>query len=73
MLPVHSVMPNTEDGMTFPASYATAVQVREMIDDAAADDPLWALRTVAEFLSPYRLDACAASEPAPALCYASIY
>jgi hypothetical protein len=63
-------MSNTEDGLTFPACFATAADVREAIDDAAADDPLMALREMAELLSPYRLDCCAVAEPAAALIHA---
>ena len=39
----------------------------EEVDDAAADGPLWALRTIPDHLSAYRLDACALAEPLAAL------
>jgi hypothetical protein len=46
-------------------------ELEETIDDLAADDPLWALRTVPQWLTPYRLDVCAVAEPAAALLYAA--
>ena len=51
-------------------SFATTQEVDEFIDDWAADDPLGALRQIPEWLSDYRLDACAVAEPAAALLYA---
>jgi hypothetical protein len=47
--------------------YASVLSV---IDDYAADYPLEALRQFAEWLKPWRLDACATCEPAAALLYA---
>jgi hypothetical protein len=52
------------------ATCATLGQLLELIDDLAADDPLWALRELPEYLSPYRLDCCATAEPEAALLYA---
>jgi hypothetical protein len=42
----------------------------EQIDDLAAENPLWALRRVPQWLSSFRLDACAMAEPAAALMHA---
>jgi hypothetical protein len=47
--------------------YASVLSV---LDDYAANHPLEALREFAEWLKPWRLDACAICEPAAALLYA---
>jgi hypothetical protein len=51
-------------------TFVTETQFDEIIDDLATDDPLWALRHVADYLSGFRLDACATAEPEAALLYA---
>jgi hypothetical protein len=48
-------------------TWATYLEWAEAVDDLAADDPLWALRTFAARLTPERLDACALAEPAAAI------
>ena len=42
----------------------------EILDNWAADNPLPALREIANWLTPYRLNACALAEPAAALVHA---
>jgi hypothetical protein len=51
-------------------TFATDAEWAETVDDLAADDPLWALRRMADCLTPERLDACALAEPAAALVHA---
>jgi hypothetical protein len=51
-------------------TWATAEEALEWLDDWAAENPLDALREYAEYVSPYRLDACATAEPAAALIHA---
>jgi hypothetical protein len=51
-------------------TFATYEEAMEVVDDWATDNPLEALREYAEWLTPYRLDACATAEPAAALLYA---
>jgi hypothetical protein len=48
----------------------TELEIDEVLDDVAADDPLHALREFPPWLSGHRLDACALAEPAAALLYA---
>jgi hypothetical protein len=48
----------------------TRQQALEALDDWAAEDPLDALRSYPEYLTPYRLDACAIAEPAAAMVHA---
>jgi hypothetical protein len=50
--------------------FAIPDEAIEWLDNWAADHPLEALRQHAEYLSPYRLDACATAEPAAALIHA---
>ena len=45
-------------------------EAAEILDNWAADDPLAALREIADLLTPYRLDAAATLEPAAALVHA---
>jgi hypothetical protein len=52
-------------------TWATYQEAREWLDDWCADHPLEALREYSEYLSPYRLDACATVEPAAALVHAA--
>jgi hypothetical protein len=52
-------------------TYATYQEALEALDDWASDNPLEALREYADYLSPYRLDACATAEPAAALIHAA--
>jgi hypothetical protein len=49
---------------------ATQQEALELIDDWAAEYPLDGLREYLDFLTPYRLDACAVAEPAAAMIYA---
>ena len=51
-------------------SWATVQEALDWLDDFAAENPLTALREYAEYLSDYRLDACATAEPAAALIHA---
>jgi hypothetical protein len=52
-------------------TFITRQELDQAIDNWAADDPLGALREgIAEYMTPYRLDACAAAEPLTALVYA---
>jgi hypothetical protein len=51
-------------------TFATLQEAIERLDDWAAEHPLDALRQYAEYLSEYRLDACATAEPAAALVHA---
>jgi hypothetical protein len=48
----------------------TRQQALEALDNWAAEDPLDALRSYPEYLTPYRLDACAIAEPAAAMVHA---
>ena len=52
------------------SGFATHYEAMERLDDWAADNPLEPLREYAEYLSAYRLDACAVAEPAAALIHA---
>jgi hypothetical protein len=51
-------------------TWATRQEAFDAIDDRAADHPLEALRDYAEYLSAYRLDACATAESLAALIHA---
>jgi hypothetical protein len=51
-------------------TWATVQEALDWLDDFAAEHPLEALREYADYLSEYRLDACAAAEPAAALIHA---
>ena len=51
-------------------SFATYKEWAEALDDCAAENPLWALRSMAKYLSAYRLDLCAIAEPAAAMVHA---
>lgn len=51
-------------------TWATYQEALEWLDNFAADHPLEALRSYAEYLSDYRLGACVIAEPAAALIHA---
>jgi hypothetical protein len=51
-------------------TFITEQEIDEVLDDAAAEDPLLALREFPQWLTPWRLDACAIAEPAAALIHA---
>jgi hypothetical protein len=52
-------------------TWATVQEALDWLDDFAAERPLEALREYGDYLSPYRLDACATSEPGAALIHAA--
>jgi hypothetical protein len=51
-------------------TWATVQEALDWLDDRAAEHPREALRQYPEYLSAYRLDACATAEPAAALVHA---